>query len=300
MPKLNCPFRLLTSHGRNEVGFASKQEFHVAGNFSVSKATCLVLSFESLSLQFSGGSSHSLSLKAANSSKLELVKFVDKLETALTTYFGVQNKNPYYGTPYVEFDRFNLKCLDDAPAQDLTNPNKINLRSSLFTKFSKKSIENLIFSSNSIEELSFNGLLQLYADGLRATSAQSKFFHWFIILEEFLEKNKQLTQNFAGLFRKNEIEVLKNFSKSLASERKKSTILSAMNQTAMPRHEKLAEILRRIGIEKLTIMRDTIDVTAELCQTLINQRHSLFHRRWQAPTDWSNSYVVNPVVLGWF
>lgn len=62
------------------------------------------------------------------------------------------------------------------------------------------SFENHKIAPYVLPAIAYNPLLELSADGLRASTSDSKFFHCFIILEEFLEKARVLNQDFASLF----------------------------------------------------------------------------------------------------
>jgi hypothetical protein len=46
MPTLLCPFRLLNSHGYNELGFRARQENRLAQACRIEGTTCLGLKFD--------------------------------------------------------------------------------------------------------------------------------------------------------------------------------------------------------------------------------------------------------------
>jgi hypothetical protein len=194
--------------------------------------------------------------------------FLDQFEVALTAHFGVAERNAYYGTVYVEFDRANLEW-----EPDRTEAEGLHFAARTFMT----SIENHAIAPEILPALGYDPLLQLYADGLRAGSAESKFFHWFIILEEFLEKAKALNQDFSPLFDGADRQAVTQLAEQLGG-RKRGNVLSILRSTEQNRAEKLAVILNRLGIRSVSAMGSSLNVTPELCESLIAQRNRLFHR----------------------
>lgn len=140
-----------------------------------------------------------------------------------------------------------------------------------------RATENCPLSSDAVASLAFNSLRQLYADGLRATTAESKFFHWFIILEEFLENSRSLKSNFTALFTDQDKAQVRSLADALGDGRKKGHLMSFLEQTLEARHEKLAAILTELGISTAKAPGSSITVNPECCKKLIEQRNTLFH-----------------------
>jgi hypothetical protein len=138
-------------------------------------------------------------------------------------------------------------------------------------------IENFLLQPDAVVSLVCNPLLQLYADGLRANTAESKFFHWFIILEEFLEKSSKLNEAFEPLFNETDKDSVRAVGETLGG-RKKNGLMNALQLTRESRKEKLAAILARLGITTVQAAGTKAPITPQLCDALITQRNALFHR----------------------
>jgi len=270
MPTLRCLFRLLPSHGRNSRGFGAKRQDVLVEEVTLGHDSCLSLSFSSLSISPAqdGGRIEAVMLDADES---VAETFLDQIEVALMAHFGLRELNGYYGTVYVECDRATLEWVIDR--SDAAFSDGIQVTDRLFIK---STCEHKI-TTTELRELRYDPILQLYADGLRAGSAESKFFHWFIILEEFLEKAKALNDGFTPLFDDADKKSIGELA-SLLGERKKGNLLGVLRATNQNRAEKLAAILNQLGISDISTPGLDLIVNTALCETLIAQRNQLFHR----------------------
>jgi hypothetical protein len=268
MPTLRCPFRVLTSHGRNSLGFKALQEYRISGECHLPAIQCLGLQLDGFVVTAQPDNRYLLEAAAPSLTEQEVLNFLDRLEVALTAHFGAAARNAHYGTPYVEFDRFNLQLVEDAPSTTVTASAQLSMQA----------IEYCLLSSDAVASLAFNPLRQLYADGLRATTAEAKFFHWFIILEEFLEKSDTLSSGFTALFSDQDKAQVRSLADTLGDSRKKGVLVGVLTQTLEARREKLAVMLSHLGISTVTSPSGYIAITPERCGELIAQRNQLFHR----------------------
>jgi hypothetical protein len=165
MPVLRCPYALRSSHGRNQLGFGAKSEHTLVSNVAVGAGQVVGIKIESLSLTAAPNGRGELKV-AMRASVAEAEQFIDRLEVALTSYFGVAEKNAYYRTVFIEFDRVSLDWKPDAALGEEV-PAGIQVGTSTFMT----SIENHQISSAALAGLQYDPLLQLYADGLKASTA---------------------------------------------------------------------------------------------------------------------------------
>jgi hypothetical protein len=278
----------MTSHRRNEQGFEALQEYRISGECLTGAISCLGLQLDRFAVTAKIDNRYLLEAVAPSLTEAEALYFLDQMEVALTAHFGAAAANAYYGTPYVEFDRFNLELLEEPPSTP-DAPSTATVTSSgqgllhdtvvgkLSAKLSMRATENCSLSSDAVASLACNSLRQLYADGLRATTAESKFFHWFIILEEFLEKSS-LKRNFTALFTDQDKAQVRTLADVLGDGRKKGHLMDVLEQkTLEARHEKLAAILTKLGISTAKAPGSSITVNPECCKKLIKQRNTLFH-----------------------
>jgi hypothetical protein len=274
MLKLSCPFRLLTSHTRNERGFAALQG-HLIAECRTEAIHCLGIAFTRFAVRGAPAGHYLLEAASPELNTQNVLDFLDRLEVALTAHFGANERNAYYGTPYIEFDRFNLELTPDAQPSAADGTVAVTV----VPRLSVAVTGDFDLSPDAVPGLACNPLLQLYADGLRASSAESKFFHWFIILEEFLEKKSdKLDIQFKSLFSDEDKAAVRTLANTLSDGRKKAGLVNALAQTVEPRHEKLAAILQHLGIASVEAPGCTLAITADVCQNLIRQRNQLFHR----------------------
>jgi len=279
MPILKCPFRMLNSHNRNTVGFSACQTNEFSENITASKIHIEGVAVENFSITRDTEHLYILSATSNEFNDAAIPEFLSHLEVSITAFLGTQARNPFYGTPYIEFDRFNLELLADKtskPSGAISISDKVAI--SISGKVDMSGIEPFLFPLESVAPLKHNSILQLYSDGLRVNSPQSKFFSWFIILEEFLEKSDRLNKKFTLLFNDDEITAINNFGDTFNDERKKGNLSSVQNRTLDSRHEKLAAILCDLGIKNIKCQNSQISITAKLCKKLIDERNGLFHR----------------------
>jgi hypothetical protein len=273
MPTIHCPFLIRTSHGRNAEGFGADRIDKLGIDCSAVAVECLGVPLDRFALIALPDNRSRLEIASRALETFEArTEFLNHLEVALTAYFGTRSINAYYGTPFVELDRFNLEIFEDRPTEQEAQ-STVRLSSKMFMQ----TTEHHVLPPAAIPTLRFDPLVQLFADGLRASSAESKFFYWFIILEEFLEKNEALNASFRPLFEPKDETALRDFAGKLDG-RKKAGMLGCLRLTTEARSEKLMAILHRLGICSVHPVGTTLPITKEVCDNLIKQRNSLFHR----------------------
>lgn len=274
MPTIHCPFLIRTSHGRNAEGFGADRIDKLGLDCTAVAVECLGVPLDSFALVALPDNRSRLEIASKCLDTLEArSEFLNHLEVALTAYFGTKSTNAYYGTPFIELDQFNLQIFEDRPTEQKETHSTVHLSSRMFMQ----TTEHHVLPPAAIPTLRFDPLVQLFADGLRASSAELKFVYWFIILEEFLEKNKALNASFRPLFEPEDETALRDFVDKLGG-RKKGGMLSSLRLTTETRSEKLMIILHRLGICTVQPVGTTLSITEEVCDNLIKQRNSLFHR----------------------
>ena len=197
-------------------------------------------------------------------SEEEVIQYLVRFESALSTHYGKNYEGGYYGTPFVEVDYFTVQ---------ITNPD--DKRIIVADRFSMRSENPLLVSAEILANLFHNPIVSLYNDGLRAQDPKSKFLNWFTIIEEFLEKNKALTSKFQSRFSDDEKEKIQNFSQQLGKNR--SLLTDILRFTKLSRHEKLSIILMDIGIAAVGRGDQQMAITPSTCKMLIDDRNRLFH-----------------------
>ncbi len=259
MITLRCPFQLKSSHGRNAVGLGHTTKNVLTANSSLTDVLCCNLRFHQLTIEsVDEGGLVKAEIDAVD--EAAIVAFLDQFEVALTARFGFTEDNAYSSTVFVEFDRTKLELIP-------------GMRDTMsFVSTVRRTV-----SDADLKELRYDAILQLYADGLRASMDESKYFHWFIILEEFLEKSTQLNAEFAKLFTEEERRQVAEFAAKF-DERRKGNITNALRATEQNRQQKLTAILERLGVTSVISSGKVIPITVALSKQLIEQRHALFHR----------------------
>ena len=257
---------LQSSHGRNSTGFRSESKFEWQDKIEAEEIICLKVKLTMFSLipQTDGLATLRFETDCFNNIQ-DVINYLIKIESALTAHFGKTYQNAYYGTPFVEIDYFSLK---------------INSRDSrgicIADSLSMKSNTPLSLNKNDTEKLSFNPIVSLYNDGLRSHDTKGKFLSWFTIIEEWLENNPELNQNFESAFTDLEKDKISEFGKIFG--KRKHLLESLFRRTKMPRHEKLARILADLGVTEIEAVASTTKITPSICKEIIDDRHRLFHR----------------------
>ena len=279
MSILSCQFRLKLSHHLNQRSLHYDRQHVLADSVEIKDASCLGLSLERLSIRplETGGCHLKAVVHDVDEAKIET--FLYRFEVALTSHFGLAEREPHYGTVYVEFDRVNLRW------QAEPRETERELKSEALTvkvgidwvKVENRSTFRHSISESQLNALRYNHLLQLYADGLRAGTAESKFFHWFIIFEEFLEKSSHLNDSFNLLFNEAEQVEVCRLADRLGGT-KKGALRGVLRATEDSRAEKLSKILNNLGIKHIPIHNGNISVDVNLCKSFIEQRNRLFHQ----------------------
>lgn len=88
MPTLRCPFRLMTSHGRNEQGFEALQEYRISGECLTGAISCLGLQLDRFAVTAKIDNRYLLEAVAPSLTEAEALDFLDRMEVALTAHFG--------------------------------------------------------------------------------------------------------------------------------------------------------------------------------------------------------------------
>jgi hypothetical protein len=133
-------------------------------------------------------------------------------------------------------------------------------------------------TAEKLEALQVSPLTKIFADGMRAGQAKSKYIYWFVLLEE-LEKRDQFRPLYNQLYSAEEIEMI--LEKSGVGAGKLDRLKHFLRQpqlTAEPRHEKLALILKAIGAEWVNTIKGDVEITPKLCREMIGQRNRVAHR----------------------
>lgn len=256
---------LQSSHIRNTKEFRSDSTFEWHGCVEEEELRSLGVDLKKFSLIPHTNIRASLKFETDFfQSEEEVVQYLVRFESALSTHYGKNYQGGYYGTPFVEVDYFTVQ---------ITNPD--DKRIIVADRFSMRSENPLLVSTGILTNLFYNPIVSLYNDGLRAQDPKSKFLSWFTIIEEFLEKNKTLTSKFQSRFSDDEKAKIRDFSRQFGKNR--SLLTDIIRFTKLSRHEKLSTILTDIGIAAVGRGDQEIAITPSTCKMLIDDRNRLFH-----------------------
>ena len=257
---------LRSSHARNTKEFRSDSIFEWHGCVEVEELRSLDAELRRFSLIPQTNTRAALKFETDwFQNEQEVIKYLIRLESALSAHYGKNYENGYYGTPFVEVDYFSVQ---------ITNPG--DQRIAITDKLSMKSEAHLSVDTRILKNLFFNPIVSLYNDGLRAQDPKSKFLNWFTIIEEYLERNESLTSKFESRFSNSEAQEIRQFSQKFGN--RGSSLTNALQLTVLSRHEKLSSILADIGIEAVGREGQQMIITPTICKILIQDRNRLFHK----------------------
>lgn len=293
---LEIPIRLIGSSGKNEPGFSSirhgtfaappaeqKVDIIETVEFENIKVLDLELTRFSIGLPSSQGPDawQQLDIGFKEIQSGERVRlFLNDLSTCLTTWIGLNDRNPMYGNLVVDLGW---------PAMKLNKPiaplDGIIVR--IQTSGSSKNFE--VLTPQTLEALKVSTLNVLFAEGLKANRLKAKYQCWFLPIEALEELAS--TQEFKKLFKPLFSDVDKGkIMKSLEvngqqSYRIKSFICNPTH-TEETRSEKLFKLLRHLHLTDFADAKgNQIVVDEDTCDRLIKGRNYLSHKGTQVNED---------------
>jgi hypothetical protein len=271
MIALSCPFKVLFSHAR----FAEQREWMTEAVFlkprcQIPPGTYFGMYFSRMVLTDLKHEEGRLEVKSPGLNTPEArTKFLDEFEAALGAAIGYTIDRPEQGTPFVQFDRYLMEIVEPHRRKNDHDPKRRSVQ------YSATHYHHFYLVSDKTG-FTYNPLIQMYADGLRANAPKSKFFHWFVILEEFIEKNDRLNAGFSPLYDESERQKIRQLADGFSGP-KKSRLIQQTSATREARNAKLAAMLAKLGAGELGWRDRQVIYTPEVCAKLIKQRNTLFH-----------------------
>jgi hypothetical protein len=278
---VTVPLRIRASHGIETRGFASESRGVLASNdaarnslvpgFSARDLVILDLAVEQLTIGSDSGEEQILQLRFAEAQTLERIdRFLVDLANAMSASMATDQKDAWHANLYVE-----IKAAALVPEYLPTGGGDV-VRITDSVQLTRH--HSVPITAEKLVALQVSPFTEIFADGIRAAQAKSKFIYWFVLLEE-LEKRDEFRPLYNQLYSAEEIEMI--LEKSGVGAGKLDRLKQFLRQpqlTAEPRHEKLAMILKTIGAERVKTIKGDVEITPKLCRELIGQRNRVAHR----------------------
>lgn len=264
--KITCPFKLLCSHGVHEIRFRGNNNIKltipsqfngvfgkVGTNLEIIENKIVIYSDSLLN-------------------KDEQIDFLQRVSEYLSFLINKRERNPRYGTNFVELQWF--ECAIDI--QESNKPFQNTL--SISDKLNISSTLNVTLEQVEISTGSYHDVLRFYYAGLRAEHAKSKYFHWFLILE-YLEQSAKYKLLFDSnkLFNEHEQILLREVADKMNDGMKRGAILNLLSRTKESRNYKLFKLILELGIKEVASVKQSTKVSEKMIKTIVNGRNSLFH-----------------------
>ncbi len=270
--KITCPFRLPGSHEIHEIGFRGGNNillttpFRLDGFFGIVGTNIEIVEHEN-------GKYGMVIDSDSLSREDEQIDFLERASEYLSFLINKREKNPCYGTNFVELEWFELKTI---PVQESNEPFHDTLHISDALAIS--STRTVTLDKDEVSRGSYHDILRFYYDGLRAGHAKSKYFHWFLILE-YLENTERYRALFHSnkLFDENEQALLEEVADKMNNGVKRGAVLNLLSRTKEFRNYKLFNLIRGLGITKVALSGKSTEVSEEMIKTIVDGRNSLFH-----------------------
>jgi hypothetical protein len=177
--------------------------------------------------------------------------------------------NPHHGTFYVDIDLFNVHIEADSGGID----DKLGMGFGVAFDFS---------TINFKPPIKYQLFFELFYEGSRSEMPNSKFFHWFLILEqlEYSQKYKTKFSQAPHVFSKEEQAKIRQIADNYTDGKKRNLILSILNPkyTVKNRPDKLYEFITdTLNIKSYRMCLETQDIDKATIADILKARHSLFH-----------------------
>ena len=199
-------------------------------------------------------------------------------------------RNPHYGNNFVQVEWFELKAI---PVQENADPfhDVLHISDALAISSTRK----VTFEEKQVSQGIYHDILRFYFDGLRAEHKKSKYFHWFLILE-YLENSVKYKKLFNSnkLFDENEEQQLRDVADKMSDGVKKGAILNLLSRTKEFRNYKLLKMINIFGINNISALGKTGEISLETIKLLTDGRNSLFHSGSDFPelTLWNTLFPL--------
>ena len=271
--KITCPFSLPSSHEIHEVGFRGDNKIRLTLPFRREGFLGVV----GTSLEINQGEDGKYFFVIESDSldqEVTQVKYLKRAAEFLSFLINKKEHNPHYGTNFIKLEWFDFKAVmiqeNDEPFTDV-----IHLSDAL----ALSSTRTVTLEEGEESQGTYHDIMQFYFDGLRAEHKKSKYFHWFLILEdlEHSEKYKALF-NPNKLFDENETQQLKEVANKMNNGAKKGAVLNLLSRTKEFRSYKLHKLINEFGITSISALGKTYDISEEKIKQVIDGRNALFHR----------------------
>ncbi|MCK5679733.1 hypothetical protein KAI46_02865 [bacterium] len=270
--KITCPFSLPSSHEIHEVGFRGGNNINLTLPFQ--QEDFLGIIGTSLEINQSEDGKYCFVIVSDSlEQKEEQVGYLEMVAEYLSFLINRNERNPHYGTNFVQVEWFELKAI---PVQENADPFHDVLHISDALAIS--STREVTFEEKQVSQGIYHDILRFYFDGLRAEHKKSKYFHWFLILE-YLENSIKYKELFNSnkLFDENEEQQLRDVANQMSDGVKKGAILNLLSRTKEFRNYKLLKMINTFGITNIIALGKTEEISLEIIKQLIDGRNSLFH-----------------------
>jgi len=271
--KITCPFRLPSSHEIHKIGFRGGNNVELTTPFRLEG----ILGQESTSIEINKQENGKYSIVIVSDSLLkkdEQISFLERVSEYLSFLINKNEKNPHYGTNFVELEWFEFKAIKIQNDDDNAFHDHLHISDALAIS----STRTITLDAEEVSKGTYHDILRFYYDGLRAEHTKSKYFHWFLILE-YLENSKKYRAMFNSnkLFDENEKIMLKEVAEKMSDGVKKGAILNLLSRTREFRSYKLFRLIQTLDISEVSFAGKSTEVSEKMIKEIINGRNSLFH-----------------------
>lgn len=268
---IECRMCVFSSHSFSEAGGFGSNKYYIKSGFELTSPFGHKDTYVRVT-KVDDGDSFSVYIESMELDSLDKqTAFLEKCAALFSFVVGKGEPNAQMGTPFIDVD---LKSLSVKLSSNSKEENEWVFGG--YTEAESHAYIELGDLKTDIDDK--NGLLVFYRDGLKAESAKSKYFHWFLLLEYLEYTNLYCQLNPVGtLFSNEEREEVDQFSKGF-DDRKKAMFKKMLDATHLGRPAKLLNVLNHIGLLKFTVHQHEYIVDVELVKSLVDTRNRLFHR----------------------
>ena len=273
---LRFRLRLVTSHNIARPGFESKREaFFVEsgashdappGDLEFIRLTVLDVELAKFRMEAPSNDARQVVVDfERRMTEVDALEFMQRLADAWSASLAPDQKDPWYGNLHVEVLGSSVKTIT---AQSGGPESHLQLTS-------QQSIET---GRNTLEDLRWSPLTDIFVEGMRSPQPRSKFLFWFVVLEE-LEQRVEFRTLFTPLFPEAvKIAVRQAVGGNISATTRLDGLLNNPAATIEGRATKLQRILERIGVTQVDALGKVILVDVALCRRLIDQRNHVAHK----------------------
>lgn len=273
---LEAPLRFRASHNIEEPGFASKRQAFFMAEGDDPDAAPGMIEFRDLTVLDVAVTRFRMDAPSQDTRKVRVdfdrrlaepdaTAFIQRLADAWTEALAPRQKDPWYGTLYVDVQWSGFKLITERSG-GVTDHLQMTSR------------QAVAVGRAGLEALRWSPLTDIFVEGMKASQPKSKFLFWFVILEE-LEKRPEFVDFFTPMFTvKEKAELLQAVAQNGAAVRRLNGLLNNPSTTTEGRPAKLLRILQEINVTEVAGLSGAIPIDEVLCKRLIDQRNLVAHK----------------------